>query len=482
MNSRRRTHLVAKFLCALCVLCGEVSFAAEPQPWSTYRGNAQRTGNTDAVAGPAAPKVLWTHKSMEHFVASPVVVGDRLYLSGLGAFNVSNFYCLSADPKAAKRDLWIKTTPYLKLPTVSSPVVADGKLIFGDGMHQTTGQAFLHCLQQEKGLPLWRLDVKGELVHLEGTPTVVDGKVYIGGGEAGVVCVHLEKATLDKKEIALAEVQKLLEKRWKELQAKYEEDKKKDPDFAVPPNEDMLPRPEPVLVWQQGKGRWHVDAPVAVAGDKVFVGSAFLDKEKVGDRALFCLDAATGKEVWKAALKLNPWGGPSLAGDVAIVTGSTIGYDTAALKGAKGSITAIDLATGQPKWHKEVPGGIVSCAAIADGKAIVTATDGKVRAYDLANGNLRWYYGDAKNAFFAPPAVAAGVVYAGDLHGVVHAIDLGDGKAKWTFDLGADPDVKAPGMIYGGPAVHGGRIYVATCNLEGPNARQGTAIVCIGNK
>lgn len=470
-------------LCYLCVLCGEVTLGAEPAAtsWSTYRGNAQRTGNIDGVAGPAAPKVLWAHKSMEHFVASPVAFGDRLYISGLGAFNVSNFYCLSADPKAAKRDIWNKTTPYLKLPTVSSPVIIDGKVLFGDGMHQTTGQAFLHCLQQT-GLPLWRLSVTGDLVHLEGTPTVADGKVYIGGGEAGAICVHLERVTLDKKEIGVTEVQKILEKRWKELLAKYEEDKKKDPDFAVPPNEDMLPKPEPIAVWQQGKGKWHVDAPLAVAGDKVYVASAFLDKEKVGDRALFCLDAATGKEIWKAQLKLNPWGGPTLAGDVAIVTGSTIGYDTNEIKKAKGSITAIDLATGKEKWHKEVAGGVVSCAAVADGKAIVTATDGKVRAYDIGNGNLRWYYGDNKLAFFAPPAVAGGVVYAGDLRAVIHALDLNDGKAKWTLDLGNDPDVKAPGMIYGGPVVHGGRLFAATCNLEGPTARQGTAIVCIGNK
>jgi hypothetical protein len=52
---------------------------------------------------------------------------------------------------------------------------------------------------------------------------------------------------------------------------------------------------------------------------------------------------------------------------------------------------------------------------------------------------------------------------------------------KWKLDLAADP-VKAPGMVYGGPVVHGGRLFVATCNLEGPFARQPTAVVCIGEK
>jgi hypothetical protein len=61
------------------------------------------------------------------------------------------------------------------------------------------------------------------------------------------------------------------------------------------PTEDQLPKPAPVKLWQQGDKKWHVDAPVAVAGDRVLVASSFLDREKEGDRALFCLDAGTGK-------------------------------------------------------------------------------------------------------------------------------------------------------------------------------------------
>ena len=39
-----------------------------------------------------------------------------------------------------------------------------------------------------------------------------------------------------------------------------------------------------------------------------------------------------------------------------------------------------------------------------------------------------------------------------------------------------------PGMIYAGPVLHDGRLYVATCNLEGPHARQPTLVVCIGER
>jgi outer membrane protein assembly factor BamB len=449
-------------------------------PWTTFRGNTERTGCTDGVAGPVKPKVLWVHKSQEHFIATALPAGDRLFISGLGAFNVSTFYSLAVDPKAPQRVVWSKSTPYLKLPTVSSPAVNEGKLIFGDGMHQTDG-AILHCLTLDKGLPLWQLPVPGTLVHLEGSPTVADGRIYLGGGAAGVLCVDPARVALDGKEMDLPAIQKILDLKWAELQAKYEADKKKDPDFAVPPNEDQLPKPAPVRLWQQGQDKWHVDAPVTVVGDRVLVTSAFLEKEKVGDRALFCLDAGTGEIRWRTPLTYNPWGGPSVIGDLIVISGSTIGYDPKALKDARGDVTAVNLADGKVKWRKEVPAGVVSCVALAEGVAVATATDGKVRAFNLADGDRRWVYDAGKTAFFAPPALAGGVVYAGDLKGVVHAIGLADGDKKWTLDLGTVPEVKAPGMIYGGPVLQGGKLFVATCNLEGPYARQPTVVVCLGD-
>jgi outer membrane protein assembly factor BamB len=144
-------------------------------------------------------------------------------------------------------------------------------------------------------------------------------------------------------------------------------------------------------------------------------------------------------------------------------------------------VAAFSLADGKEKWRKELPGGVLSSVALADGLAIATATDGKVRAFDLASGERRWIY-DGKAPFFAAPAVAGGVVYVGDLRGVVHAVSLANGKPLWTIDLATHPEVNAPGMVYAGPAVHGGRIVIATCNLEGSHAGQPTAVICIGEK
>jgi outer membrane protein assembly factor BamB len=281
--------------------------------------------------------------------------------------------------------------------------------------------------------------------------------------------------------MTLSAIAKLLDARRVELQKKYEEAKKAKDPFAVPPRDSDLPRPAPVVVWQKGKGEWHVDAPVAVVEGKVLVASAFLDKEGLGKRALFCLDAKTGKELWQAPLGVNPWGGPSVQGKTVVVTGSTIGYDPAALKGARGAVATFDLDSGKPGWKKELPGGAVSCAALGKDVAVVTCTDGRVRAYNLATGALRWTY-NGGSAFFAPVALAQDTAYAGDLKGVVHAVSLKSGTARWKLDAGNDPLVQSPGSIYAGPVLHRRRLYVVTCNLAGEFANKPTAVVCIGDK
>lgn len=465
-------------LCALCVLCGESS-AAEPGPWATHRGNPQRTGNTDGIAGPDKPAVLWVLKSKDHYIAAPVPVKDGIYLSGIGAFNRPQIGLYPLENKTPPLATWTKGPPYLKLGSASSPAVSGDLVVFGDGLHQDAG-GVLHCLNATTGKPFWELTLPGDLVHIEGAPLVAGGKVYLGAGGAGVLCLELDQASLDGKEYDFAAVARSQEAKWKELVARFEEARAKKDDFAIPPDDSQLLKFAPKKVWQKGDKRWHVDAPLNLAGDKLLVPTAYLDKEKAGERALYALNAATGESVWKRELVYNPWGGATVAGDLAIVPGSSVGYYYKELKGARGDVTALDLKTGDVKWRKEIPtGGVPGCVAVADALAVCTATDGKVRAYKLADGERAWLY-DAKMPFFAPPAVVAGVAYVADLSGTVHAIDLKTGTAKWTLAL-----AKAggePGMVYGGVTVHGGKLVVGTCNLDGPYLGKDTVVVCIGQK
>jgi outer membrane protein assembly factor BamB len=444
--------------------------------WSTHRGNPQRTGADGP--GPKAPKILWVHHSPEHYVA-PLVPGTKeLFASGLGASNSPAFQALDLDPVGAKQQRWSKQAPFLTRPIAGAPALVQGHtamLVFGDGFHSAEG-ATLRCLRAADGFPLWQLPVAGKLVHFEGTPTFVDRKLYLGGGGAGVLCIEPGRVTFDGREQDLAFVQAVLEQRWKDLRAKYEAERKKDPQFAQSPDEARLPQPAPKRLWQQGQDKWHVDAPVAVVDDRVLAASAYLD-EKVGECVLVCLKAGDGAVLWKTPLQLNPWSGPTV-GPYVLVGCSSIRLEPKSIAGAKGEVVAIELDSGTVKWRKEVPGGVLSSVAVKAGMAIFTATDGKIRADDAFTGLEKWSY-DAKEPFFAGPAVSDKTVYAADLKGVVHAVGLADGKREWVLDLAADPATKTPGLVYGSPIVHGGRLYLATGN---PGKDAANVVVCIGDK
>ena len=465
---------------AVLFLCGALGFASstEDGDWAAHRGGPSRTGNVDGKPGPAQPKVLWVQRSKDQFLAPMSVGAGKLFVTVMGPFNSGAIRAL--DLAEAKAPIWSKSAPAIKLPTVGSPVVSGGKVVFGEGMHQTDGSA-LHCLRAADGRPLWRLDVPGELVHIEASPTIAAGKAVVGGGSAGVICVDMNQVTLNGKDIDLAAAEKEIDGLWKKMVDAYEVDKKKDPDFAIPPNEAALPHPSPKLLWQTGKGSWHVDAPVLVAGDKVILTSAFLDKEKLGERAVVCLNAATGAEVWKTPLKFNAWAGATLAGEHVLVPCSTIRYDPKELGAAKGEIVALKLSDGKVEWRKDMSGAILATAAAAGDAAIFCDTEGQVRSLDLKTGAPKWA-SKCGAAFFGGAELAGDAVYAADIDGVIYALGLADGKARWKLDLGTDAAVKAPGMVYGSPIVHGGRLYVGTANLEGKAAGGETVVVCIGDK
>lgn len=470
MTSRRLLTLAA-FVLATFAACTPFCVAAE---WPCYRGNPERTGCIDNKPGPEKPRVLWQYGGKENYVGSPAVIGDKVCVTGLGAFNSG--ILLAFEPRPSDKQLaWSVTPPLLKLPAVSSPVSAGNLVIFGEGMHQTDG-ASLYAVAANRGRLLWRYEVAGRLVHMEGAPAVLAGnRVFQGAGNGGVISLDLSRLTLAGQEQSAADVVKKLDGEWQKLLAKYEADKKADPDFAIPPTDDALPKASPKLVWQQGKDKWHVDAPIAAVDGKVIACSAYLDTEKLGERAIICLSADSGDILWKTPLDQNPWAGASIAGDTAILGGSSIRLEPKDVPRGRGSLVAVNLIDGSVKWKKTFPGGVVSSVAIVNGLAISCATDGTVRANDTTTGDLKWSY-LAGAPMFAGPAIAGEKIYVGDLKGVVHSIGM-NGKGVWKFPLNDTATKDA--MIYGSPIVHDGKIYVGTCNLTAAGKGQ-QAIVCIG--
>ena len=219
-----RSRLSLVILCGLGALVP--GFRPGEEEWAAHRGGAARTGTIDGKPGPAQPKVLWVHRSKEQFIAPPSASANRLFVTVMGAFNTGalRVFDTGGDGKAP---VWSKGSPTIALPTVGSPVVSGGRIVFGEGMHQTDGSK-LHCLRASDGRPIWRLDVPGELVHIEASPSIAGGRVIVGGGSAGVICVDVNNVTLNGKDMGTAEAEAQIEKMWKEMSDKYEIEKKKE--------------------------------------------------------------------------------------------------------------------------------------------------------------------------------------------------------------------------------------------------------------
>src|SRR5262249_37441102 len=112
---------------------------------------------------------------------------------------------------------------------------------------------------------------------------------------------------------------------------------------------------------------------------------------------LSCLDAATGKKLWrkdefKAWPPFHPSSSPIVIAGLCV---AQLGGKEQGDRNAKdnGAIVAYDLATGDPKWKwtGESPGYASPVVLLVnDAKLVVTLTDRKIVAVTMADGKLAW--------------------------------------------------------------------------------------------
>ena len=250
------------FLCVLCVFVVNPAFAAEP---AGRRIAATPSAPATPTARPAPPNPPFCGCSQARSISSPRRRRPATASSSpASAPSTSPRSTASPSiPRPTRASHWTKTTPFLKLPTVSSPAVVGDKLIFGDGMHQTDGGARSIASASTRDGPTGNCRCRATLVHLEGSPTVVDGKVYRRRRLGRRALRGHEPRDAGRQGNGPAAIQKILDAKWAELQAKYEVDKKKDPTARRCRRARTSCRSRrPCWLWQQGKDKWHVDAPV----------------------------------------------------------------------------------------------------------------------------------------------------------------------------------------------------------------------------
>jgi outer membrane protein assembly factor BamB len=179
------------------------------------------------------------------------------------------------------------------------------------------------------------------------------------------------------------------------------------------------------------------DATPVLVGKKLY-----LSTRQGTDEVVLCLDAATGKELWKNVYAAPAVTGPSASqhpgprSTPAVASGKVVTF------GVTGILSCLDAANGKLLWRKENPTNAIPSfytgmsPIITDGMCIIHAgkkDDGQVIAYDLTTGNEKWKWAGEGPAYSSPSVMTADgkklLIVITEKN--IMALGLTDGKLLW---------------------------------------------------
>lgn len=231
-----------------------------------------------------------------------------------------------------------------------------------------------------------------------------------------------------------------------------------------------------------------------VADGKIYAttGEVAAYGDEVGVSQFVCLDAYTGRLIWKLPVEaLAPRESVAVAyGNLYIIPGNV----TTAVDSISGSeystidqVWAIGTNTipvsSWPMWRNDpghsstaqegpsnltvawkftTNGAVISSPSVADGIVYFGSQDKNIYAVGAWSGKLIWNF-TTQGAIESSPAVANGKVYTGGDDGYVYCLDAYTGALLWhTFVNGDLPFTYASIVLKSSPAVVGDRVYVGS--------------------
>ncbi|MBX3724672.1 MAG: outer membrane protein assembly factor BamB [Xanthomonadales bacterium] len=109
--------------------------------------------------------------------------------------------------------------------------------------------------------------------------------------------------------------------------------------------------------------------------------------------------------------------------------------------GYRGQVMAIDVATGQPRWARDLS----SAGGVALGEHLfVSDADGRVQAVDEVGGGMIWSQDALEYRWLSSPAVVGGKVVVADFDGWLHWLDPMDGRLVARERIARAPVTVAP--------------------------------------
>lgn len=366
-----------------------------PKGWPNSRGSLARLGS-DRTRGPRSGGVNWIGRSDSIFFSSPAVCGE--YVVAIGSRgNSARCYCWEI---ATGAEVWNAGPRDFRM-TLSSPILAEGRIYCGEGVHHTP-RARVVCLDpasdNENGVA-WEFATAS---HVECTPAFDNGRVYASAGDDGVYC--------------------------------FEADSRRPA--------------EPRVRWHNS-GHQLPDAETALAvhSGRVYVGLGH------GGTAMVALSADTGRELSRATLPLPVFSPPTIFGEgllIGLGPGNLVNAPTA----GAGEVRLLDLETLQTRWRLPTTASVLSAAAAIGDEAVICVADGHVLVVDSSCTLRRQWR--SPSPILSSPAVSADTIYCVDAEGMLVALDFQRMEPVWQVRLGPS------GLYVSSPVVACGRIVVGT--------------------
>ena len=124
-----------------------------------------------------------------------------------------------------------------------------------------------------------------------------------------------------------------------------------------------------------------------------------------------------------------------------------------------GSVQSVQIKDVIPLWDVKIGDPVTSSPAVNEGIVAVGTVRGTVAAIDEASGNLLWKFETGGGSISGKPVISEGLVFATTESGTFYAIDKSAGKVRFNLDTGAGITTNAlltNGIIYFGA---GGVLY-----------------------
>ena len=428
-------------------LQAEQTAGADVGEWPMFRGGRDRLGSLqdtrssrDRRDQSASTSSDWEARSAdeaESVFSSPAIAGEQVIFataSGIGPFNPTGRGAIVSVDLQSGRTRW-RYSPDDYRATFSSPAVAEGFVVCGEGLHLVR-DARVTCLDLNGNL-VWQFPTKS---HVEATPAIDQGRVFVAAGDDGFYCLSLREVIAGK----------------------------------------------PKVLWHlQGDKYQDCESSPLVVDDLVVFGLG------EGGQAVCTVEAATGKLRWQRSTSHPVFAPASRAVDVdgskhflvglgrgnfvqsaddllqAKITELQASGATAEEvdrvrqeMAPAGEIWSLDQESGEVRWKLRLPETVLGAIAVYGDFCYIGCRDGML--YQVAHrgpqtGEIvrRWY---AREPIVTSPAVTADRIIVTTTSGRVHCLQRGSLEPMWSVATGSG------GASYSSPTIAAGRVIVGTAD------------------